>query len=73
MRGHAVNRSAYRSRFGSLLRAYQLIGYSPGRDYDYVAINAMLRAMHQQVVSKTRRANRASRRHVSIDGATTTC
>ena len=38
----------YRSRFGSLLRAYQLIGYSPGRDYDYVEINRLLRAMHPQ-------------------------
>ena len=25
--------SAYRSRFGSLLRAYQLIGFNPKRDY----------------------------------------
>jgi DNA invertase Pin-like site-specific DNA recombinase len=45
--------SAYRGRFGSLLRAYTLVGYSPGRDYDYVEINRLLRAMHPQVVSDT--------------------
>jgi DNA invertase Pin-like site-specific DNA recombinase len=42
--------SAYRCRFGSLLRAYQLVGYSPGRDYDYVEINKLLRAMHPGIV-----------------------
>ena len=45
--------SAYRSRFGSLLRAYRLVGYSPGRDYDYVEINRLLRAMHTDVVGQT--------------------
>lgn len=45
--------AAYRSRFGSLLRAYELIGYSPGRDYDYVAVNRLLRAMHHDIVRDT--------------------
>lgn len=45
--------SAYRARFGSLLRAYRLVGYSPARDYDYVEINRVLRAMHPQIVSQT--------------------
>ena len=27
--------SAFRNRFGSLLRAYQMIGYEPERDYRY--------------------------------------
>jgi DNA invertase Pin-like site-specific DNA recombinase len=44
--------SAYRTRFGSLLRAYRLVGYSPGRDYDYVEINRVLRAMHPEIVSE---------------------
>ena len=43
--------SAYRTRFGSLLRAYRLVGYSPGRDYDYVEINRVLRTMHPEIVS----------------------
>lgn len=42
--------SAYRSRFGSLLRAYQLIGFTPERDYQYVEINRTLRAMHPGMV-----------------------
>lgn len=38
--------SNYRSRFGSLLRAYSLIGYNPERDYQYIEINRSLREMH---------------------------
>jgi DNA invertase Pin-like site-specific DNA recombinase len=45
--------SAYRSRFGSLLRAYQLIGYTPERDYRYVEINRFLRELHSEVVADT--------------------
>ena len=30
--------SSYRSRFGSLLQAYKLVGYTPRRDYRYVEI-----------------------------------
>jgi DNA invertase Pin-like site-specific DNA recombinase len=41
--------SAFRSRFGSLLRAYQLVGYTPDRDYRYVEINRSLRALHPSV------------------------
>jgi len=35
--------SLYRSRFGSLLRAYRLIGYAPDRDYRYIEINRHIR------------------------------
>lgn len=38
--------SAYRSRFGSLLRAYQLIGYTPERDYRYLETNRFLRSLY---------------------------
>jgi hypothetical protein len=61
---------AYRSRFGSLLRAYQLIGYSPGRDYDYVEINRILRTMHQRVLNEAVEGIERAGGHVSIDGAT---
>src|SRR5258708_2030172 len=44
--------SSYRSRFGSLLRAYQLIGYTPERDYEYVEINRVLRCIHSDVVTE---------------------
>ena len=63
--------SAYRSRFGSLLRAYTLVGYSPARDYDYVAVNRVLRAMHPQVVADTVDAIRAQQGGtVSVDPTT---
>ena len=42
--------SAYRSRFGSLLRAYALVGYQPDRDYRYIEINRKLREAHPQIV-----------------------
>ena len=45
--------SVYRSRFGSLIRAYGLVGYSPTRDYRYLEINRALRAMHPEVVAQT--------------------
>lgn len=48
--------SAYASRFGSLLRTYDLIGYSPARDYRYVEINRRLRELHPEVVSAAERA-----------------
>jgi DNA invertase Pin-like site-specific DNA recombinase len=37
--------SAFRSRFGSLLRAYTLVGFSPAHDYRYLEINRTLRRM----------------------------
>jgi hypothetical protein len=43
--------SAYQSRFGSLLRAYQLIGFSPDRDYRYVEVNRALRRIHPEVIA----------------------
>jgi len=46
--------SAYRSRFGSLLRAYQLVGWRPARDYRYLEINRALRAYHPQVIEQLR-------------------
>jgi DNA invertase Pin-like site-specific DNA recombinase len=42
--------SAYRCRFGSLLRAYSLIGYRPRRDYRYIEINRVLRRLHADMV-----------------------
>jgi DNA invertase Pin-like site-specific DNA recombinase len=43
--------SSYRSRFGSLLRAYAMVGYSPRRDYRYIEINRALRRLHPEVLS----------------------
>jgi DNA invertase Pin-like site-specific DNA recombinase len=44
--------SIYRRRFGSLVRAYSLVGYRPDRDYDYIEINRSLRRMHPDVVDE---------------------
>lgn len=43
--------SAYTHRFGSLLRAYQLVGYAPNRDYRYLEINRFLRRLHPSIVA----------------------
>lgn len=44
--------SVYRTRFGSLIRAYQLVGYDPGRDYQYIETNRALRTMFPDVLEK---------------------
>lgn len=44
--------SAYSSRFGSLLQAYKLVGYTPKRDYRYVEISRHLRALHPDVLNE---------------------
>src|SRR5207302_11196154 len=45
--------SAYQNRFGSLLRAYQLVGFAPDRDYRYIDINRSLRALFPEVMVVT--------------------
>ncbi len=42
--------SAYSSRFGSLLRAYNLVGFMPDRDYRYIEINRELRLLHPDIL-----------------------
>ncbi len=44
--------SAYSSRFGSLLRAYSLVGFTPDRDDRYVEINRKLRKLHPEILSE---------------------
>ena len=48
---HLPSSSAYQSRFGSLLRAYQMVGFSPDRDYRYIEINRALRRMYPSIVA----------------------
>lgn len=43
--------SAYQSCFGSLLRAYEMVGYTPARDYRYIEINRALRRMYPQIMA----------------------
>ena len=42
----------YASRFGSLTRAYSLVGFTPDRDCLYVEINRTLRRVHAREVAK---------------------
>ncbi len=42
--------AVYRHRFGSLLRAYQLVEYTPDRDYAYLEINRRLRRLLPEVI-----------------------
>lgn len=50
--GGMPSSGAYAHRFGSLLRAYSLVGFTPDRDYRYVEINRMLRLFHGDVVER---------------------
>lgn len=44
--------AAYRHRFGSLARAYELIAYTPDRDLTFVATNRRLRELHPRIVEE---------------------
>jgi len=44
--------TAFQARFGSLLRAYKLVGYTPDRDYRYIETNRRLRALHPDIVQE---------------------
>ena len=50
---HLPSSSTYQSRYGSLLRAYQLVGFTPDRDYRYVEINRLLRGLYPDVIAAT--------------------
>lgn len=45
--------SVYVHRFGSLVRAYQMVGFTPDRDYRYLEVNRLLRQMHPDLVAQT--------------------
>ena len=51
-RDNMPSSSMYRSRFGSLLRAYTMIGYLPDRDYRYVEINRTLRQSYPKLLAE---------------------
>jgi DNA invertase Pin-like site-specific DNA recombinase len=42
--------SVYRHRFGSLLRAYELIHYTPDRDYEFIQTNKRIRELHPKAL-----------------------
>lgn len=45
--------AAYAHRFGSLIRAYQTVGFTPDRDYQYLEVNQFLRRLHPQILGQT--------------------
>lgn len=47
----APSSSVFRSRFGSLLRAYALVGFAPQHDYQYLETNRRLRQLHPSVLA----------------------
>jgi DNA invertase Pin-like site-specific DNA recombinase len=47
--------AAYIHRFGSLIRAYKTVGFTPDRDYQFLEVNKFLRRMHPEVVAATER------------------
>lgn len=62
--------AVYRLRFGSLVRAYQLVGYTPETDFAYVEINRSLRAQHPGMVKTVIEGLRAIGAEVTQDPAT---
>lgn len=48
--------AVYAYRFGSLIRAYQTVGFTPDRDYRYLEINRFLRQLHPAIVKQTEQA-----------------
>lgn len=45
--------TVYAYRFGSLLRAYEMVGFTPDRDYRYLEVNRFLRQLHPSVIAET--------------------
>lgn len=62
--------SVYRYRFGSLLRAYTLIGYVPERDFRYIEINRELRRCHPEIVGEISRGIKEAGGSVACDQIT---
>lgn len=44
--------AVYIYRFGSLRRAYEMVGFTPDRDYRFLEINRQLREMHPRIVAE---------------------
>ncbi|WP_422243648.1 recombinase family protein [Zwartia sp.] len=62
--------AAYIHRFGSLIRAYEAVGFTPDRDYQFLEVNKFLRKMHPEIISQTEQAIAQIGGHVERDPAT---
>ena len=68
--GELPSSGMYQRRFGSLYRAYELIGFTPDRDYLYIEVNRRLRKLHVEIVSDIVHAIEGLGGWVAVDGAT---
>lgn len=62
--------SAYRTRFGSLLRAYQLVGHQPERDYSYLDVSHAMREMYPRMINDVLTTLNSSGAQVRYDEST---
>ncbi len=62
--------AAYRHRFGSLVRAYQLIGYTPDRDHRYIETNRVLRVLQREAFEHTVERIREMAMSIEVDPQT---
>ena len=62
--------SVFRARFGSLVSAYRLIGYTPAIDYAFIETNRRLRAEHPKIVGEVVQRLEALGATVRIDQET---
>lgn len=67
---HCPSSSAFSHRFGSLLRAYALIGFVPDHDYRYLEINRALRRMYPKLLADVIQGLGAAGGEVRQDPAT---
>lgn len=62
--------AVYRHRFGSLVRAYELVEYTPERDYAFLEINQRLRRLHPSVVEEVLQSLEAQGGQVAVEPGT---
>lgn len=62
--------SSFRTRFGSLLRAYSLVGFCPAHDYRFIEINRSLRKLYPATVAQVLEGIRRAGGFVAQDQAT---
>ena len=58
-------------RFGGLINAYQLIGYTPEKDYSYLITNQKLRETHSEEIKKIHNFLATLRIHIATDNLLT--
>lgn len=62
--------AAYIHRFGSLIRAYEAVGFTPDRDYQFLEVNKFLRKLYPEIINQTEQAIAQIGGHVERDPAT---